>query len=159
MGIEQLEEIILVTGCDRTGSWTSIVFLSGQVNALAPFGVKVEGSETNIYFQLSLSPFGGLRSTGHQPRSSRDCTFVVLRFETITNIRDRFWHDVVTYSRINVYLSEDFVVRCSFRALFHAVHRIEQNVCFRRPYVRNHETQALYTAIGLSGLSTVTLIV
>ena len=51
LGIEQMEEIILVTGCDRTRSWTNITFLGGQADAQVPFGVKVEG--TSIHFQLS----------------------------------------------------------------------------------------------------------
>jgi hypothetical protein len=52
LGIEQMEEIILVTGCDRTRSWTNITFLDGQVNAEVSFGVRVEGPDTNIHFRL-----------------------------------------------------------------------------------------------------------
>ena len=54
LGIEQMEEIILVTGCDRTRSWTNIAFLGNQVDAQVSFGVKVEGpaSDTSIDFQF-----------------------------------------------------------------------------------------------------------
>jgi hypothetical protein len=54
LGIEEMEEIILVTGCDRTRSWTNIAFLGGEVDAQVSFGVKVDGpSNDNINFQLS----------------------------------------------------------------------------------------------------------
>jgi hypothetical protein len=50
LGIEEMEEIILVTGCDRTKSWTNVAFLGNQVDAQpgqaaqpaqVSFGVKV----------------------------------------------------------------------------------------------------------------------
>jgi hypothetical protein len=41
LGIKQMEEIILVTGCDRTRSWANITFLGGESDAEASFGVKV----------------------------------------------------------------------------------------------------------------------
>jgi hypothetical protein len=52
MGIAGMEEIILVTGCDRTRSWTNIAFLGGQADAQVSFGVKVEDPGTNINYQL-----------------------------------------------------------------------------------------------------------
>jgi hypothetical protein len=48
-----MEEIILVTGCDRTRSWTNVAFLGGQADAQVSFGVKVEGHDTSINFQFS----------------------------------------------------------------------------------------------------------
>jgi hypothetical protein len=48
-----MEEIILVTGCDRTRSWTNAAFLGNQINAQVSFGVKVEGPGTSINFQFS----------------------------------------------------------------------------------------------------------
>ena len=53
LGIEEMEEIILVTGCDRTRSWTNVAFLGSQADAQASFGVKVEGPNTSINFQFS----------------------------------------------------------------------------------------------------------
>ena len=41
LGIERMEELILVTGCDHTRSWTNIAFFGSQNNAQASFGVKV----------------------------------------------------------------------------------------------------------------------
>ena len=37
LGIHRMEEIILVTGCDLTRSWTNIAFLGGQVDAQVSF--------------------------------------------------------------------------------------------------------------------------
>ena len=48
-----MEEIILVTGCDLTRSWTNVAFLGGQVDAQVSFGVKVEGTDNSINFQFS----------------------------------------------------------------------------------------------------------
>jgi hypothetical protein len=56
LGIEHLEEIILVTGCDRTRSWTNVAFLGNQIDAQpaqVSFGVNVEGADTSISFQFS----------------------------------------------------------------------------------------------------------
>ena len=57
--IEQMEEIILVTGCDHTRSWTNVAFFGNEHNARATFGVKVEavlvdhGSAIRIEWQSS----------------------------------------------------------------------------------------------------------
>jgi hypothetical protein len=48
-----MEEIVLVTGCDRTRSWTNVAFLGNQVDAHVSFGAKVEGHDTSINFQFS----------------------------------------------------------------------------------------------------------
>ena len=40
LGIEQMEEIILVTGCDCARSWTNIAFLGNYANAQVSFGVQ-----------------------------------------------------------------------------------------------------------------------
>ena len=53
LGIEQMEDIILVTGCDRTKSWTNVAFLGNQVDAQVSFGVKADGPNTSINFQFS----------------------------------------------------------------------------------------------------------
>ena len=55
LGIEQMEEIILVTGCHHARSWTNVAFLGNQVDAQVSFGVKVdsEGPDTRINFQFS----------------------------------------------------------------------------------------------------------
>jgi hypothetical protein len=53
--VDEMEEIILVTGCDLTRSWTNVVFLGGQDDARVSFGVEVnvEGPNTSINFQFS----------------------------------------------------------------------------------------------------------
>jgi hypothetical protein len=55
LGIEEMEEIILVTGCDLTRSWTNVAFLENEPDARVSFGVKVEvaGFDTSIDFQFS----------------------------------------------------------------------------------------------------------
>jgi hypothetical protein len=53
LGIEQMEEIILVTGCDRTRSWANVAFLGNYVDARVSFGVQAEGPDPCINFQFS----------------------------------------------------------------------------------------------------------
>jgi hypothetical protein len=56
LGIEQMEEIILVTGRDRTKSWTNIAFLGSQPDAQVSFGVKVVPGLVEDGIQWQLSP-------------------------------------------------------------------------------------------------------
>ena len=52
--IEQMEEIILVTGCDHTRSWTNVAFFGNEYNARATFGAKVvHGPAISIEWQSS----------------------------------------------------------------------------------------------------------
>lgn len=54
LGVENMEEIILVTGCDRTMSWTNVAFLEAPVVSKASFKVKVVHSlDGNISIQFS----------------------------------------------------------------------------------------------------------
>lgn len=48
-----MEEIILVTGCDRTRSWTNVAFLGSQVDGQAFATKAVDGPNTRIDFQFS----------------------------------------------------------------------------------------------------------
>lgn len=50
LGIEQIEEIVFVTGCDHTRSWTNIAFLEGQGDAQASFGVDVLNADIRWQF-------------------------------------------------------------------------------------------------------------
>jgi hypothetical protein len=53
LGIEQMEEIIMVTGCDRARSWTNVAFLGSQLDARMSFGVNaVDSPNTSIKFQF-----------------------------------------------------------------------------------------------------------
>ena len=45
-----MEEIILVTGCDLTRSWTNVAFLGGQVDAQVSFGIRAENTSINFQF-------------------------------------------------------------------------------------------------------------
>ena len=53
LGIERMEEIVLVTGCDRARSWTNVSFLINDFDAQVSFGVKAEGPDAGINFQFS----------------------------------------------------------------------------------------------------------
>jgi hypothetical protein len=54
-GIDQMEELILVTGCDCTRSWANVAFLEGHMTqGQASFGVKVvQGSDVSINWRFS----------------------------------------------------------------------------------------------------------
>ena len=111
--VHQMEEIILVTGCDLTRSWTNIAFLGGRADAQVSFGVEVRGSVTgttsNLDINYQFSP-GLVRGAvlHHGPEGTVRCT----PFETIKTLK-LLWHNFVlvrTCPKINVHLSEDFVL-------------------------------------------------
>ena len=69
LGIQRREEIILVTGCDRTRSWTNVAFLEGQVDAKGSYRVKAVESANNVEVQYSSGHVaGGVLS--HGPRGT-----------------------------------------------------------------------------------------
>ena len=41
VGIDRMEDIVLVTGTHRTRSWTNVAFPGGQVDGLVSFGANV----------------------------------------------------------------------------------------------------------------------
>jgi hypothetical protein len=107
LGIEQMEEIVLVTGCDRSRSWTNIVFLGGQ--AQASFRVKVVHSlDTNTNIQFSPGHVdGALLNQGPEGK----VRWYAFKFATATD-PIRLLHDLVpfrTYPRASAFLSEGFV--------------------------------------------------
>ena len=72
LGIEQMEELVLVTGCDHARSWTNVTFLKNQLDAQASFGVEVtHGPEVRIDWQLS--PERVLGAVLNQGPSGRVC--------------------------------------------------------------------------------------
>ena len=106
--IDQMEEIILVTGCDHTRSWTNVAFFGNEYNAHATFGVKVDhGPAINIEWQSSPEHVQG--AVLHR---GPDGTVRYFTISLSTNSRplwQRFVHTTRTYPRTNVCLSEDFV--------------------------------------------------
>ncbi len=48
--IDRMEDIVLVTGTDRTKSWANVAFLGGQADARVSFGVEVDHSRINWQF-------------------------------------------------------------------------------------------------------------
>jgi hypothetical protein len=73
LGVEHMEEIILVTGCDRTRSWTNIAFLEGRVDAKGSFREKVvERADGSVEVQYSSGHVaGGVLSHGPQGKVRR----------------------------------------------------------------------------------------
>jgi len=58
-GIEQMEEIVLVTGRDRTKSWTNVAFLGCQAEAQVSFAFRVvKGPGDSIEWQVSPGKIG-----------------------------------------------------------------------------------------------------
>ena len=57
LGIEQMEDIVLITGCHSAKSWANVAFLGGQTDAQATFRIKVEyGAAIGAKWQFS--PWG-----------------------------------------------------------------------------------------------------
>src|SRR6266702_7681437 len=52
MGINRMEDIVLVTGAHLTRSWTNVAFLEGQTNARVSFEVQV-ADDTGINWHVS----------------------------------------------------------------------------------------------------------
>jgi hypothetical protein len=106
-GIEQMEEIVLVTGCDRTKSWTNVAFLGCQAEAQVSFAFRVaEGPGDSIEWQVSPGQIGG--AVLAQGPSGQVWKFVIASI----NDSETAWRDLVsyrTYPRISAYLSEVFV--------------------------------------------------
>jgi hypothetical protein len=60
LGMERMEELILVTGCDHTRSWTNVAFFGSQHDGHASFGFRVvHGPPDSIYWQSSPEPVRG----------------------------------------------------------------------------------------------------
>jgi hypothetical protein len=80
--VHQMEEIILVTGCDLTRSWTNIAFLGGRADAQVSFGVEIAGSTRNPSINFQFLP-GRIRGavSHHGPEGTVRCT----PFETIND--------------------------------------------------------------------------
>ena len=106
LGIERMEEIILVTGCDRTKSWANMAFFGNQANSQVSFGVRVEGPDPSITFQFPLENSQGAM-LHHGPHGKVRLYAVGNNWRT-----EKLWHDslpVRTCLRINVYSSGDIV--------------------------------------------------
>ena len=55
VGIERMEDIVLVTGTHRTRSWTNVAFPGGQADGLVSFGANVttRGEVVTINWKFS----------------------------------------------------------------------------------------------------------
>jgi hypothetical protein len=73
--VHQMEEIILVTGCDLTKSWTNIAFLGGRADAQVSLGVEIKGSTDNPSINYQFSPGRGRGAVLHRgPEGTVRCT-------------------------------------------------------------------------------------
>jgi hypothetical protein len=53
LGLENMEDIVLVTGCHRTRSYTNILFSESRDGARVSFGVQVGNYGANIKWEVS----------------------------------------------------------------------------------------------------------
>jgi hypothetical protein len=108
LGIENMEEIILVTGCDRTVSWANVTFFGTQEDAQASFGVKhFHGDDPgNNVIQFSREPVEGA-VLNHGPegavRLAPGVFFARAHVSKIALV-------ISTYPKIKPYSSEGFVL-------------------------------------------------
>jgi hypothetical protein len=81
LGIEQMEEIILVTGRDRTKSWTNMAFLGCESDAQVAFGVRVvQGlAEDSIEWQLSPGKVRG--AVLNKGPCGKVCRYSIFKYE------------------------------------------------------------------------------
>jgi hypothetical protein len=59
LGVERMEDIVLVTGCHRARSWTNIVFSENRSGAQVSFGVRVGPSGSDVRWQFSREQIRG----------------------------------------------------------------------------------------------------
>ena len=59
LGVELMEDVVLVTGCHRTRSWTNIVFSENRNGAQVSFSVRVGISGSDINWQFSREQIRG----------------------------------------------------------------------------------------------------
>ncbi|KAI0290366.1 hypothetical protein BC826DRAFT_970466 [Russula brevipes] len=81
--IERMEDIVLVTGCDRARSWTNVAFSGGQAGAQVSFGIEVlNGADvpnTSVNFQfLPEHVRGAVVNQGPEGRDlpENQCVFI-----------------------------------------------------------------------------------
>ena len=102
MGIE-MEDIVLVTGCHRTRSWSNIAFNEVQADARVSLGVEVGGVlGASVNWRVSRFRVQGAVH-GHRTNGEvfvRQITSARILIST---------YSFRTYPRINAYLSEDSV--------------------------------------------------
>jgi hypothetical protein len=111
LGIEQMEDIILVTGFHRARSWANVAFLEGQEEGQVSFGVDVvdvDGPDIDVQWQFAPEHIQGAvwsRSPGGQV-----CVIALFAFaENPTEAENGFLAPNRIYPLINAYFYEGFV--------------------------------------------------
>jgi hypothetical protein len=106
LGIEQMEEIILITGLHLTRSWANVVFLEDRENSHASFGVKVDNDSGITWQFLPGSVQGGMGGCGPQGKVCQLARYLEMTLRWSCTL-------VRTYPRTNVFLYEGFVLPVS----------------------------------------------
>jgi hypothetical protein len=83
-----MEEIVLVTGCHRTRSYTNILFSESRDGARVSFGVRVGSSGADITWEVSREqirevqiqrgPSGDVRPCNQQANQESSCLTLVI---------------------------------------------------------------------------------
>jgi hypothetical protein len=60
LGVNQMEDIVLVTGTDHTRSWANVAFLGGQADSRVSFGVEATHSKINWKFSSERKSSGAV---------------------------------------------------------------------------------------------------
>jgi hypothetical protein len=111
LGVDRMEDIVLVTGTHRTRSCTNVAFPGGQDDAQASFGAKVDHSGDSVAINWQFSRVrnrGAVLNCG--PSGEVWLSVGLFFFWSMTKYLP---HDIVhdrTYQRISASLSEDFAL-------------------------------------------------
>ena len=113
LGIERREDIILVTGYDRTKSWANIAFCGNQADSQVSFGVRVGKSDPTIISDPAITfQSSPEKAQGVVLHCGPDGKVRLYAFRNNQRIETQLWHDslpIRTCLRINVYSSGDIV--------------------------------------------------
>ena len=107
VGIERMEEIVLVTGTHRTRSWTNVAFPGDQEDGLVSFGVNVatRGEVVTVNWKFSHEYTRGAVLNYGPHGEVRQC--LSLRWPVNPQLPLNFIHSR-TCQKTNVYLYEGF---------------------------------------------------
>ena len=99
LGVDRMEEIILVTGRDLARSWTNVAFSENQGGEQVSFGVQVTGFSNVEWQQISLEDMQGVALNRGPSGQVRSFSATLVKRHS-----DRHGH-IRIYRRISAYLS------------------------------------------------------
>ena len=105
VGINRMEDVVLVTGTHRTRSWTNVAFPGGQVDGLVSFGANVatRGAVVTVNWKFSHEYSRGAVLNYGPNGEVRQC--LSLRWPLNPQLLPDFVHSR-TYQKTNAYLYE-----------------------------------------------------